>query len=283
MMRKQRYLVMAALMIALASPTMAGNAVPGSEDAVNTTADDAPLEPVLLLIQGRLKPGGESAYGQYIKGTGPLMAEYGVTVDAVGVGFAGENTTEFWPVNAILRFPDEETAEAFLADPRYVEIKEKYRDAAYEELHLSFFTTRTPKIRTPKAVAEEAFADFRSGLATGRWQPFLDRLSDDFTFHFPLGAYQGLNHGKTRAGEFFAFVSQVYSDGLFVDEVLGVTAEGTRVVFEFSDHGLMFGKPYANQVAISLDVCGEQICAYREYFGLVGPPPEKKSEQGAGD
>jgi hypothetical protein len=35
----------------------------------------------------------------------------------------------------------------------------------------------------------------------------------------------------------------------------------------------MFGKPYANQVAISLDVCGEQICAYREYFGLVGPPP----------
>jgi len=26
---------------------------------------------------------------------------------------------------------------------------------------------------------------------------------------------------------------------------------------------------------ISLDVCGEQICAYRGYFGIVGPPPSE--------
>ncbi len=266
--------VFVALILTLASTVVAGETTLPTEAAVNTTdTADVPPEPVLLFIQGRLKPGGEATYGQYIKGTGPLMAEYGVTVDAVGAGVASDHTTDDWPVNAILRFPDRATAEAFLADPRYIEIKEKYRDQAYEELHLSFVQTRTPNVRTPKAVAEEAFADFRSGLATGEWEPFLGRLSEDFTFHFPLGQYQGLNEGKDKAAEFFAFVSKVYSDGLFIDEVSGVTADGTRVVFEFSDHGLMFGKPYANKVAISLDVCGEKICAYREYFGLVGPPP----------
>jgi len=272
-MRTLSILAVAALIIGLATPAAAGDAVEASEDAVIATTTDTPPEPVLLVIQGRLKEGGEATYGQYIKGTGPLMAEYGVTVEAVGAGIAGDHTTDNWPVNAILRFPDRETAEAFLADPRYLEIKEKYRDEAYEELHLSFVQTRPPRVRTPKAVAEEAFVDFRAGLATGEWGPFLDRLSDDFTFHFPLGRYQGLNEGKDRAAEFFAFVSSVYADGLFIDEVSGVTADGARVVFEFSDHGLMFGKPYANKVAISLDVCGEKICGYREYFGLVGPPP----------
>ncbi len=275
-MRVLSILTMATLIIVLATPAIAGDTSPASEDAVKDTTQEAP-EPVLLFIQGKLKEGGEATYGEYIKGTGPLMAEYGVTVDAVGAGVAGEHTTEAWPVNAILRFTDLATAEAFLADPRYVEIKKKYRDEAYEELHLSFVQTRTPKVRTPKAVAEEAFVDFKAGLATGDWEPFLARLSDDFTFHFPLGQYQGLNEGKDKAAEFFAFVSKVYSDGLFIDEVSGVTAEGNRVVFEFSDHGLMFGKPYANKVAISLDVCGDQICGYREYFGLVGPPPQESA------
>ncbi|MEX1312126.1 MAG: nuclear transport factor 2 family protein [Candidatus Sulfomarinibacteraceae bacterium] len=241
-------------------------------DAVKTPEAGA-AAPILLVIQGKLKEGGEATYAEYLKGTGPLMAEYGVTVDAVGAGVAGDHTTDAWPVNAVLRFPDLDTAEAFLADPRYIEIKEKYRDAAYEELHLSFVQTRPPRVRTAKAVAEEAFADLEHGLATGEWQPFLDRLSDDFTFHFPMGRYQGLHRGKDKAAEFFAYVSQAYADGLFIDEVLGVTAEGTRVVFEFADHGLLFGKPYAGRIAISLDVRGEKICGYREYFGLVGPPP----------
>jgi uncharacterized protein (DUF1330 family)/ketosteroid isomerase-like protein len=272
MMRILKTITVIALTIAVAAPAAAEETASPTEDAVRETTEAAP-EPVLLFIQGKLKEGGEATYGKYIKGTGPLMAEYGVTVDAVGEGVAGEHTTEAWPVNAILRFPDLETAEAFLADPRYLEIKTAYRDEAYEELHLSLVQTRAPKVRTPKEVAEEAFADLTHGLATGEWEPFLARLSDDFTFHFPMGRYQGLNEGKETAAEFFAFVSQVYAEGLFVDEVTGVTAEGTRVVFEFKDHGLMFGHPYTNVVAISLDVCGEQICGYREYFGLVGPPP----------
>lgn len=235
------------------------------------TAESA--QPVLLFIQGNLKEGAESVYQQYLKGTWPLIAEYEVEVAAVGTGLDSEHTTDGWPINAILKFRDHETAEAFLSDPRYIEIKEKYRDKAYETLHLSLVQTRPPRVRTPKQVAEEAFEDFRIGLATGTWEPFLDRLSDDFTFHFPLGKYQGLNEGKDRAAEFFAFVSQAYPEGLEVEEIVGVTAEGNRVVFEFKDSGLLRGQPYHNLVTISLDVCGEKVCGYREYFGLVGPPP----------
>ena len=266
------------LTLVLASPSASREAAGSTEDAVNTTANNGTTEPVLLFIQGRLRPGGEEIYQQYVRGTGPLMAEYGATVEAVGTGIASEHTTDDWPVNAILKFPDRATAEAFLADPRYLEIKERYRDEAYQELHLSFVQTRRPRVRTPKAVAEEAFVDFRAGLATGEWGPFLDRLSDDFTLHFPLGKFQGLNRGTARAAEFFAFVSEVYPDGLEIEEVLGVTAEGTRVVFEFKDRGVMFGEHYRNVVAVSLDVCGEQICGYREYFGLVGPPPADEDD-----
>ena len=236
-----------------------------------TVSDEA--QPALLFIQGQLKPGAESVYQQYLAGTQPLMAEYNVQVEWVGSGVASEHTSDSWPVNAILRFPSVDAAERFLADPRYLEIKTAYRDAAYETLHLSLVATRPPIVASPREVAEAAFADLRRGLATGEWAPFLERLSDDFTFHFPLGQYQGLNEGKERAEEFFHFVSQAYPKGLDVYEVVAVTGEGNRVVFEFRDRGELRGTPYENLVAISLEVCGDKICAYREYFGLVGPPP----------
>jgi uncharacterized protein (DUF1330 family)/ketosteroid isomerase-like protein len=267
---------MTAVLIGLVWAASAGqqtneHAVAGPSPGGETTRSDE--RPALLFIQGELKEGAEPVYQQYLAGTQPLMAEYGVQVEWVGSGVDSEHTTESWPVNAVLRFPSRESAEQFLADPRYLEIKALYRDKAYETLHLSLVVTRPPIVVTPREVAEAAFADLRHGLASGEWEPFLEHLSDDFTFHFPLGRYQGLNRGKAKAEEFFHFVSRAYPDGLDVYEVVGVTAEGNRVVFEFRDRGELRGAPYENLVAISLDVCGEKICGYREYFGLVGPPP----------
>ncbi len=267
---------MAALLIGMVGA--AGGGEPTSEPAAAEPATAAETmksgeSPTLLFVQGKLKEGAEPIYQRYLAGTQPLMAEYGVEVEWVGSGVESEHTTESWPVNAVLRFPSRESAEQFLSDPRYLEIKAAYRDKAYETLHLSLVAARPPIVETPREVAEAAFADLRHGLASGEWQPFLDRLSDDFTFHFPLGRYQGLNRGKEKAEEFFQFVSQAYPDGLDVYEVVGVTAEDTRVVFEFRDRGELRGAPYENLVAISLDVCGDTICGYREYFGLVGPPP----------
>ena len=127
---------------------------------------------------------------------------------------------------------------------------------------------------TSSKIALTAFEHFKHGLATGEWADWIGSLTEDFSFHFPAGRYQGLNQGRDKAAEFFGFVRTVYPEGLFVTDVERVTAEGNTVVFEFRDEGMMRGEPYKNVVTVSLDVRGEKICGYREYFGLVGPPPE---------
>lgn len=120
--------------------------------------------------------------------------------------------------------------------------------------------------------AQQAFEHFRHGLAKGEWEKFIAILSDDFTFSFPAGPYQGLNEGKERMAEFLGYVSEkVFSQGLvFILE--RTTFNENTVVFEGKSEGLMFGKPYQNQVAISFDVQGVKICSYREYLSLVYKP-----------
>lgn len=118
-------------------------------------------------------------------------------------------------------------------------------------------------------VAQLAFQYFTHGSATGEWSQFIDILTEDFTFWFPIGPYHGLNVGKERAIAFFEYVSETFSEGLFFT-VDRITSNETTVVFEFRDEGLMWGQPYKNRVAVSFDVRGDKICGYREYFGSDG-------------
>ena len=118
-------------------------------------------------------------------------------------------------------------------------------------------------------VAHQAFEYFTHGLATGQWNQFMDILTEDFNFWFPVGKYHGLNVGKERAIEFFEYVTQTFSPGLSFT-LDRVTSNETTVVFEFRDEGLMRGEPYKNRIAVSFDVRGDKICAYREYFGSDG-------------
>ena len=263
---------LAGLFGALAWVALGGAAAAQEGSAV--AESKAKVYPTLLIIQGKLKDGGEEAYRRYLAGTGPLLVKYRARVAQVGEGLASALTTEAWPINAVLEFPDRQAAEGFLGDPRYLEIKEELRDTAYEELHLTLVASRAPMFRSSEDVAREAFEDFRRGLASGEWQPFLGRLAEDFTFRFPSGRFQGTHVGREKAREFFTFVSQAFPGGLEILEVEAVTAQDDRVIFEFHDRGELRGKPYENHVAIAFEVCGEEICGYREYFGLVGPPPE---------
>jgi hypothetical protein len=83
-----------------------------------------------------------------------------------------------------------------------------------------------------KAVAGKAILALQHGLATGELQPFYDLLDESISFFFPnMSEYRYLK-GKPPVQAFFDRVHSGY-----------------------------------NRVAISLDVCGEKICAYREYFG----------------
>lgn len=119
------------------------------------------------------------------------------------------------------------------------------------------------------ATAQKAFAYFSHGLATGSWADFLDILSDDFTFSFPIEPFKGENVGREIAARFFHYVSdKVFTEGLSLT-VERITSNETTVVFEVQSSGLMFGEPYQNQVAISFDIRGDRVCGYREYLAVI--------------
>lgn len=117
-------------------------------------------------------------------------------------------------------------------------------------------------------IAQEAFRDFSRGLTTGDWSDFLTWLSDDFTFWFPAGPFKGHNEGRETAAAFFAAVSKVFPEGLSLT-LERTLSEGNTVLFEVRSQGLMLGHPYENQAAISFDVAGDKISAYREYLGVI--------------
>lgn len=124
-------------------------------------------------------------------------------------------------------------------------------------------------IPDPLTVAQQAFTHFARGLATGQWQEFLDMLTEDFTFSFPVPPYQGENVGKAKAAAFFEYVSQkVFPQGLSV-RIERIASSETTVIFELQSWGEMFGHPYNNQAAIAFDVRGDRICAYREYLAVI--------------
>ena len=120
------------------------------------------------------------------------------------------------------------------------------------------------------AVAQQGFEYFTRGLATGEWDSFLDMLTDDFTFWFPVGSFHGFNEGKEKARAFFEYVSEVFSPGITITSIERVTSSDTTVVFEFRDEGKMRGEPYKNRIAVSFDIRGDKICGYREYLGSDG-------------
>ncbi|MGF1460654.1 MAG: nuclear transport factor 2 family protein [Leptolyngbyaceae cyanobacterium] len=119
-------------------------------------------------------------------------------------------------------------------------------------------------------VAHQAFQDYAKGLSTGEWQPFLDRLSDDFNFWFPAGPFKGTHYGKEKAAAFLASIPQIFPGGLTLT-LLQVTANDTTVVFEVRSQGLMGAEPYENQAAIAFDIRHSRVCAYREYLSVVFP------------
>lgn len=127
-----------------------------------------------------------------------------------------------------------------------------------------------PAPQPARAVADQAFERLTQALTSGAWEPFFDLLADDITFSFPMGKYVGSHQGKTKAMEFFRYVSTAFPQGLTVTEVMRRTGSGSTFVYEFRDEGLLRGEPYKNRVAVSLDVCGARICGYREYFGSDG-------------
>lgn len=112
-------------------------------------------------------------------------------------------------------------------------------------------------------------------------EPYLDLLTEDFVFYMPVGPFRGRNQGRERAGECYRQIA-ASQPHITYQEPYRTTASGNTVVFEFEDGGTLFGgTPYHNRIAASFDVRGDQIAAYREYFGEIDLPLLTSMEQSA--
>lgn len=218
---------------------------------------------VALITQSNIIEGREETYQTYIQQTIPLLVKYGGGVAFVGAGIAGG--THQYGNNAVLTFPSQEALEQFLNDPAYRELS-ALQKTAVRDLHTAYFIPRqrTPQ---PEQVARQAFEHFRHGLASGEWQAFLDSLTEDVVFRFPIGEWKGVHEGKERMAQFLAYVRSAYPDGLFITQVHSVAIGGKTVTFEFEDEGKLRGNPYHGRVLLAFDVRDDKICGYREYFG----------------
>jgi uncharacterized protein (DUF1330 family) len=101
--------------------------------------------PIYLIVQGTLHENSEELYANYARVVLPLMKECGVETVAVGNGFESEFTNNSFPVNIVMKLPDEAALAKFLGDERYLEAKVKFRDKAYKDLRMSVFRGRAPR------------------------------------------------------------------------------------------------------------------------------------------
>jgi ketosteroid isomerase-like protein len=120
-------------------------------------------------------------------------------------------------------------------------------------------------------IAQHAFAAFAHGWATGDFQPFLEMLTDEFTFWYPYGNYRGKFTGRTGKAQMISKCRDHRESGdrLTFSSPHHITSSETTVMFEFECEGVVDREPYQGRIAIALDVSHEKISGFREYFGDV--------------
>lgn len=121
--------------------------------------------------------------------------------------------------------------------------------------------------------ARRAFENFRRGANTGEWGPYLDMVTDDYTFWYPVpGPFLGANVGRERIAAFFREASAAEADvKVAFSPAHRAALDGDTAVFEFEVEGTVGGGPFKNRIAISFDVRSEKVSGHREYIGDLSP------------
>jgi ketosteroid isomerase-like protein len=122
-------------------------------------------------------------------------------------------------------------------------------------------------------VANAAMDRFDAGWMTGDWQPFLEMLTDDFSFWFPeepaRGRFEG-TAGRRAVAEWTAF--HAGNGNRVHGERRRVTVAGHRVFYEYDSVGSSAGTAaYRNWEMIVLEVRGNRVSALHEYWGDARP------------
>ena len=120
-------------------------------------------------------------------------------------------------------------------------------------------------------IAQQAFAAFAEGWRTSDFQPFLEMLTDEFTFWYPYGKYRGKFSGREGKAQMIAKCRDHSEavDCLSFSPPHHITSSDTTVMFEFECEGIIGGESYRGRLAIALDVRDDKISGFREYFGDV--------------
>lgn len=120
-------------------------------------------------------------------------------------------------------------------------------------------------------IATKAFGAFAKGWGNGNFQPFLEMLTDEFTFWYPYGKYRGKFTGLAGKAQIVAkcLEHSASDDRLNFSLPQHITSNDRTVMFEFECEGIIDGEKYQGRIAIALDVSNEKICGFREYFGDV--------------
>jgi ketosteroid isomerase-like protein len=118
-----------------------------------------------------------------------------------------------------------------------------------------------------RRVGMQAWERFQNAWATGEWQPFLDMLTDDFTFWFPEGEFRGRFSGREGKERVVAWANFHRQAGNRVRTVpTHISVGENTIVFENESESIPAGS-YQNWEAVAFEVRGEKISALREYWG----------------
>jgi ketosteroid isomerase-like protein len=122
----------------------------------------------------------------------------------------------------------------------------------------------------PLRTCLEGLQRFREGWATGAWRPFLDLLAPSFVQRVPIGPLRGKDAGLEEARRHFRSLTMLGAR-LHLGEPSRVSVSERGAVFELEVTGELYGLPYRNHLALSLDVADGRITGMREYFGDLDP------------
>ena len=124
-------------------------------------------------------------------------------------------------------------------------------------------------------VAQKAFDHLKTGFITGDFEPYFAMLTDDYIFYLPIEPARGEHRGIEKAREYYR-MSGDSGSWLNLHTPSSITSNEKTVIFEFKVNGKIVNSDFNNRIAIALDVRGERICGFREYFGDVDPNFIKK-------
>jgi ketosteroid isomerase-like protein len=120
-------------------------------------------------------------------------------------------------------------------------------------------------------LAQDAFDAFCQSWLIGDFQPFLAMLTNEFNFSYPYGKYRGRFTGQDGKAQIMAKCRDHSEAGDYLkfQPPHHITNSETTVMFEFECEGVIEGEAYHGRIAIALDVSGDRISGFREYFGDV--------------